>query len=497
MGSLTNEQFVSRFFEIEQEFNLFSFRVKGRAIWDYLRYPIFYELLKRVVRSNEISFRSQKVSRLQREFLAFVPVLLRSIGQRWNTKEYELLVINYDRKKRIESEGLAANIHFYPVIKEFSSRYRTLLLDPSTYEERIENLYPCDVIRSRIFHHKAAMQSRLVFYNSKDRKTIDCILGVLERKFQVTLNRDRLIRNYFSYQLCLSREYSRIFERFRPRLILHADTGNCKGWIEAAHKAGIPVVDYQHSLMSRGNILYNYPAIDEVRGLATLSDYIFTFGEFWHDQYQLPAELIPVGFPFLEMEKKAVEHKGLPRKDRIIIISSMYSGKKLERLTLKLSELLPAYEIVYKLRPDEYRRWREVYSAELAGRPNIVVVDSDHPTLYEYFATSTHQVGINSTALIEGMVFGLTTFIFKDGWYSEMRSLIEKEAVFLVDSATQIVERIRRSEDPPGKLDASELCKTSSLHNLQEILEQLLKQSEDEEHPPIAHSKVLSRGLIG
>ena len=466
---MSRAAFTERFFELEENSDLFGFRVRNQAIWDYLRYPIFRVLLDLLVQRNEINYRSTKKPRYARELRHMVPVALRCLWHRVSAKKYDLIFVNYERKQDIA--GKKGNVHFLPLASALRHRYRILLLDPSTYDEPVESVYPCDVFRSRVLHHRASLGAYLVRYTEKEQEIVSQIHDILIEAFDVRLDMKTLVRTAFSYQLRLFEEYKKLFAWTRPSVALCCDTGSYKGWMAAARELGITVVDYQHAVMSQQHILYKYPKIKTVDDIRTRPNYIFTFGEFWHDHYQVATKLIPVGFPYQEAKIRAVRSKKQKQTERMVVISSIHSGKTLESLALGLSELLPELEIIYKLRPEERDGWRNVYTAELASRQNIRVADSGEPDLYELFATSKYQLGINSTAVVEGLAFGLTTFIVKVGWYTDMASLIEKELVFLVSEAGEIAEKIISGEQPRCRPVVEEMFKPESVQNLHKALE--------------------------
>ncbi|MBI4196535.1 MAG: hypothetical protein HY539_01800 [Deltaproteobacteria bacterium] len=473
------EELIKRFLACEEKGRFFSLHVKGRVVWDYLRYPLFESLLLRnlarpVKPSNSakhqfyVSYSVPLLARLKTSILEFAALssYLVQTAFRKSQKNNDIIVMNYDRKNLID--GKQVNIHFYPLIKCLTPEYSILLIDPSHYQEPVEENYPCEVLRSNLLYHRARLLSRFVRFSGEENEVFHLIQKVLEDEFKVTFNISKLARRFFAKDIVLSRLYGKIFDKVRPRLIIHSDTGNAKGWIEAAHQRGISVIDFQHSLMSPINILYRYPAGFEK--LSTLSDHIFTFGEFWHDYYSVPARLSAVGFPFLEMMKQGVLEKKIAKMKSVVVISSMLSRERLEKIALDLSLKLPDYRILYKLRFEEYNHWRENYSAEFQARENIVVIDNNDRSLYELFAASRFQIGINSTALVEGLSFGLTTFIVRDGYYEEMKPLIERKAVFLVETADEISEKIINNERPPFSVSCNQIFRDGSLTHVRQAV---------------------------
>lgn len=484
MSSLTD--LADRFIACEVRERFFLEKIRGRVVWNYLRYAVFETMiLKDTVRANEtpraskgdlyVSYRmpiGTKLRLLLKEALGFLRYLLRWIARPRVQGGYDILVINYDRKIFLDDK--LVNIQFYLFVKALSDRYRILLVDPSRYQEEVEAHYPCEVFRSRLLYYGIKLKARFLRYTPGEKQILKKFQKALEAEFKGEVPIEWLAKESVSFQLASIPAYRRLFKKIRPKIIIHANTGNNQGWIEVAHELGIPVVDCQHSLMSPINILYRYPEESLQYGLKALSDHIFTFGEFWHRQYHLPAKLTAVGFPFLEIKRDEINRLNIPKSKSLIIISSMTSRRKLEEVAIVLARSLPDYEVIYKLRPDEYAGWREVYSRAFRFQPNLKIVDSNATSLYHYFAKCRYQLGVNSTALIEGMAFNLETFILKDGWYLEMQPLVDQGMARLVESAEEIVQTIQGYREEKRSFDADRLFRSGSLVNIRNEIGALL-----------------------
>lgn len=473
---MNHQEFTRTFYECEQRERLFDYSVKGRNIWDYVRYPVFYYLLNNVVRGNELSYGgTSKRSLFMKELAGVASAVRRRFGGKSGTSGCDILVVNYTRTNLIDGKNV--NIHFYPLIKALHDKYRIILLDPSRYQVRVEENYPCEVVRSISIHYRSKLKRRLLRYSESDERVFHAVGDVLRREYNCDLDIEGVVAGSFAKQLLDGHEYKKLFRKIRPKVIIHTDTGVNKGWMEEAHSLGIPIVEFQHSIMSDAGVHCNYPE-DIVRSqLKTLPDYIFSFGEFWHDHYKLPSRKIAVGFPFVERKISEVRSMNLKKDGGFVVISSIHSGRKLEKLALDLSKLVPDRTIYYKLRCEEYADWRNVYSREFQSRENIVVVDNDSSHLYEYFARASFQIGINSTALVEGMMFGLGTYVLKDGWYAEMQSLIDAGYAHLVTSAEDIVSHMR-GDSPVGKtLGGEALFKSNSIANISNEIDGIVNSS--------------------
>ena len=81
------------------------------------------------------------------------------------------------------------------------------------------------------------------------------------------------------------------------------------------------------------------------------------------------------------------------------------------------------------------------------------------------FSCASFQIGINSTALIEGIHFNLVTFILKDGWYSGMNAFIKAGYVSLIESSDQIIEKLNQKQGE--KIDINSLWAKDSLKTIE------------------------------
>ena len=89
--------------------------------------------------------------------------------------------------------------------------------------------------------------------------------------------------------------------------------------------------------------------------------------------------------------------------------------------------------------------------------------------LYELFKVSNYQIGINSTAIVEGMTFNLKTFILKDSWYLEMIDFIKDGYVKLIESDDEVISGINKNNFK--LIDAHELYLDNSFENLEKELQ--------------------------
>ncbi len=469
MRSLT--AFTESFLAFERDEKLFAVDLKGHAFWAYLRYAVFYEIL-----NGELHYIPVKrTSRLKRATDALRAVAAYTGDVFRKATDYDVLLINYDRRKLID--GKYVNLHTYPISKHLASKYKVAVLD--FYDWTVGRAgYPCDAISLRHLYLYARAQSLTLPYTRGEQDVVADITARIEKAFGVKVDLWALTREVYFFQILLCREFLKVLRACRPQMLGYCDTANLQGVTEAAHRAGVPTVDFQHSLISHLNVLYNYPS-DCLNGpLPSMSDYIFSFGGFWASEFRLPARIMTAGFPYFDQEYARAARESHADRDRhIILIADEYSRREFVAMAVKLAELLPDHRIYYKLRPEEYASWKERYPAELQTIPNLTMIDHDDVSLYQYFAMCRYQVGTNSTALFEGMPFGLITFILKAGWYEEMRRVYDGQGALLVSNADDIAEAIRTGVRPGRPIPRQELFAENSLERTEHLIDRILTKS--------------------
>jgi hypothetical protein len=462
------EELARAFLAFETRHDLFALRIGGHSFWDYIRYAVFYEC---VYTLND--FRDPRMLRSV-DYLREAWPLARSLVGELLTPggAHDILVVNYDRTVVIE--GKNRNAHMYPFIQELAGAYSILLVDPSRLRQIDDETYPCHVLPYRPFHVLDRLKARRTRFNSREEALMKALESEIRQEFEIDVDVRGLAASVYALQLAKYERYRTLFGKYRPRMVVYADTANMKGVIAAAREAGIPTVDLQHSLISFLNILYNYPDDPKAHAASVRSDYVFTYGEYWKDEYRLPVRVLPVGYPYLEAQLADVPTRAGDRERNVIVIGMLFEKEILVQTAIELARLLPDHRIFYKLRIEDYEGWRGRYPPELRDAPNITVIDSNATSLFEYFAICGYQIGTNSGALYEGLAFDLTTFVMKAGWYAEMRTLIEGGHAFLASGAAEIAEAIRAGARPPHKLSREEVFRSESRKNIRDAVDGIL-----------------------
>ena len=182
---------------------------------------------------------------------------------------------------------------------------------------------------------------------------------------------------------------------------------------KAAHEEGIPVAELQHGTIFPAHAAYNLPVAES----PCTPEYLLTWGDFWMRQMRnFPSKrAVETGYSYLEYYLERFPRRpGRGAKARILFLSQGTVGAELSRRAIELAGMLPSdrFEIVYKLHPGESLTWREIYPWLVDSK--VVVVSSGECSVYELFADASAAVGVYSTAVIEGLMWGVRSFVFVD-----------------------------------------------------------------------------------
>jgi hypothetical protein len=241
-------------------------------------------------------------------------------------------------------------------------------------------------------------------------------------------------------------------------------------FVEACKFLGIPVVELQHGVINKYHLGYSFPGTSRIK--RTFPDYLFVFGDFWKQVAEYPIEkerIFSVGYPYLESEIK--KYPAVKKQNQILFISQGTIGREMSRFACELSERenFP-YSIAYKLHPGEYSRWRSEYPWLV--KPKVRVVDNDEFPLYRLFAESKIQIGVHSTAIFEGLKYGLRTFLLDLPGVEYMDYLIEKHVATMVTSVDDLIEKLQKGKSSRIPMDF--FFKPNSLDNIIKALDELL-----------------------
>lgn len=429
---------IDKFLNFEEKYKLIEKEINGFCIWGYIRFNI-YKILAGQQSYNSGAGKKKKIWMLVKAIYRY-PIKI---------KEKKILVFNHPRKMKIN--GCYECIYTDEISKLYKNDtnvFEFLYKGKHFIPSKIDNITFLDyvdifpVIERLLFgrfHKKTVNQLR---------SSASYLYDLLKREFQTDIKKDYLekmiIKRYY-WHYYKKKHLKRIVERANPKVILEVVGYETNKMIvnEIAKELKIPTIEVQHGVIGRGHIAYNYL---EKQKLPYFPDKIFLYSQYWKSCTLFPINAdnqVITGFNYIERELKKVTEKVEGAYNILFISQNDDQAKRLSRLAVELYKLFKNKKIecklFYKLHPLETDTWKNNYP-ELAKytkyNDEISVIDNSTIPIYEYFSKCNIQIGITSTAIYEGLAFGLRTYIYKTEMSKiYMSYLIDtKYAVFFTNS---------------------------------------------------------------
>ena len=293
-----------------------------------------------------------------------------------------------------------------------------------------------------------------------ERDRVRALIQELAQSFGIVVSA-RAVLNRIEWSLCTTMAcqelFNRLLDRVRPRVVLEVVhySYRCFPMTALARARNVPVVEIQHGTLGRTHLAYNLP---RGRGREHFPDYLLTFSDFWRDTtpgLPLDASHAPaVGYAWLE-DHLARARAGAPSRHAgpkvALFISQRSIGALLSRMAADLAHKVDprAWRLRYKLHPGERDGWRERYPW-LVDAPIEVVEDSTN--IYDEFSRAHAQIGVYSTAVFEGIAFGLPTLIAACPGYETLAPLVDAGVATLCEDAQDLAQALHEAKPPAAEL---------------------------------------------
>ncbi len=477
---------IKQFLNIEQKYNLYHLSADGVQYWTYARFSIWnYHICSDQLKLGE-SHKKKKFS--TREMmrlivgLAYNSVFKRKVPQ----KNVDLLFLNHERKVK---NGQYYECTYTERLSEYYSNSVTL---EKPYEFR--HFKPSKT-KHLMYADYIVVKSNLYYRINKALRTKEYkrLYSLIENQMKNPINEMKTAYSWSEnphtiYKILVEKvmlykasykEYEKLVNTLNPKLIVEVVYYSFQNMLinEIARKKGIATVELQHGTIYPEHAAYQYAKSADIPQFPC---HMFIFSEFWRKNIQAPIgenQLIATGYPLFEEKINAYRHKPKDnKKNTILFISQGTIGMYLSKLAVELARLLPPdkYRIIYKLHPSEYQTWKECYPYLMYD--GIEVIDNNKKSIYEYFAMSHIQLGVYSTALYEGLGFGLYTIILRVGHYDAMQALVDEGFAVYADSVKDVIKLLE--SEHRKKVKETPFWKMHALQNMKTEINKLLFDSQ-------------------
>jgi hypothetical protein len=466
---------VEKIFQMEEELDLFNKKIDGVYFWELVRFKVVSEIAQKTgiygQAHTKLDFNSKSVGKY----------ILNALSNIFNKNPFlspksDLLFIGHPRRKLLEN-GFWWDIYCDPIIENLKSRYKCLLLEKPIFNKHLSPAKTENICYLDLALFSSSILWRIKLINTRINKNDKLILRQLERqiqrKFAINVSLDKLVSFRLSARKSILPFFRTILNRVQPRIVIFLVSYGHEVFIEACKKLDIPTVEMQHGTISRYHTGYSFPGKKSTK--RTFPDYFLVFGDYWKGlvHFSIPDErVLSVGYPFFEME--TVRYQNELKKDQIIFISQGTIGEKLSKFAIELKNRQDFHkEIIYKLHPGEYARWKKDYPW-LVGS-GVRVIDDESVPVYQLLAQSKTLVGVYSTMVYEGLGMGLRTFLVDLPGIEYMDELIKSQAVSKIADVNELIFMLKKTSK--GNFKRDHFFKPDALKNIETTLKKIIQVS--------------------
>jgi hypothetical protein len=423
--------FIHKVHRFEQQNKLFELRDEaGLLYWDIVRSKVFQVLFEKLHapsagNTSNVTDSSKEGRWSLISILKFILWwIINDVNFRIHSKNKKWVILKvsrfYDEAKRRPSDA---------VMDEVES---TLPDGDKFVLEAFNNTHfgPITLGKSPFFHYKVYYLKKMALRRLRQRTFP--ITRLLDDEFGVEANWDDIINNELSdFRV----DYSvgmKIFKRTQAKGFLF--TGNQKGLVYAARKAGVTAIEVQHSPLNSADIYYSYPSEIDYSLILSLPQFLLVNSALWSDFIFYPARFINVGSNYFF---RSSEEKPNRAKNHLLIISDPVNFRFLLRFieeSVRENNLLD--QIIFKLHSAEADHI-ELAKRTLAPFPNIKVVYNEK-NISELMNDAFAVVIIYSTVAYQAIQLGLAVIILTVGYFEGGYDLFKLPNTFLVNANTPL-----------------------------------------------------------
>ena len=467
-SSYQKEEVVESFLELELKYDLLDLKPNGIPVWERIRWRALREVLKGV---NIINQPHEYINTSWKSYHKAGKGLLKNIISKnpYMPTKCDIAFFGHPRRKLLD-DGYWWDLYCDPIQNNID--YSTIHFEgprglqhkkpPKT--DRIKYL---DVLKyTAALKRKAGITD--IKLDDRIKDTVEKAENNIKDKYSIKVHFNELIENELNKHFSEKSLYDKLLSIVSPEILVTVPGYGAETLLESASDSDITTIELQHGVITSSHLGYSYKG---ARDKKVFPDYLFIWGDFWSEGVEFPIsdeKVIPIGYPFLSQQIN--KYSNVATKDAILFISQSTIGEELSKFALEVDKNDRVdSNIIYKLHPGEYNRWRQEYPWLVDS--NIEVVDSSDPPLYKLFALAHTQVGVGSTALFEGLAFNLNTYIYDLPGREVFNPLIEEGAVTSVKSTDRLAKDYKNNSI---KFQRNRFFCSNPIHNFKKQIHKIL-----------------------
>ncbi len=433
---------------LENKYHLLEYEVKNVKIWQYCRMFIYYKLSGETGLFNEPHQYNASLKMNLTRLLSFLKGVTIHNPLCGNYR-VDTVIIPHPRSKFLDEEYIDIYTKYF--VDSLIHEKKKFLVIERSFEEhkRIEKPY---IKYFEIFSllGKLKIVINKIKINNSDKRFLDKVQDEINSTLMVSFDLIALLEYHLNLFITQHKLFKILFAKRKTEKVYVVVSYAYGAMIKAAKDMGVEVIEIQHGVISEYHLGYSYP--NTTKELDYFPDKLLCWGDFWRSAANYPiAKNNVIEHGFVYFNKLRLQYKINKEDNQIVILSQGSIGEKLMAFLCDMGRLLSSYKIIYKLHPGEYSTYKSYNSAPIIELfDNIKIVTN--VDMYKILAESEYQIGVNSTAIYEGLGFDCKTVLLELPGVEYMDVLIKNHYAVLCSTPQLILSKLEEVSNISKKI---------------------------------------------
>lgn len=405
---------------MESEHSLFEITVNDFALWDVLRYSLYFWVLNYRVKTSSVSTHKKKL-------IDYIGITIKILSVEFGLRNREYLLFSSSRNRDIYNKVI--DIASYNVQELLENKFVKL-----ESFNKFDNHY--------IGYHKEFISKIISKKGISITPYLDAInrfADILQSSFQINRNDilDKLNIDILNFEID-RRYYRYILNRVNPKRIFLTQNGIQKALMLCAFERKIPIIEFQHGIINKNHPAYSYPVNCNYENVKTLPTVLFMFSNFWKDVAYMPkVSKVITGNDYFNNPLKHLHSNGsYDKMDYILIVSSIVHQEEIDNFIMALRKRHINSHIVLKLHPNQIHQYKDIcVKYEDDNSTDIILSEF---SITDLLSRALCVVLIESTAAYEALQMSKTVYILKRMNYTGHSNIFNEDNVKIIDKYEDI-----------------------------------------------------------
>lgn len=446
--------------DIERKFKLFGLELREFRFWWMSRYKI-YELIRSSMTSkNKVSMEDKNTLNLKKSFSNFKYL-----------KSFKLVKNKYYHSDILCVSGTTLRRQivekkYFDVIFDFIGKYDKdnsyAILNTLSGNGFISNYYTpkCYNMSNLTLSNHFVKKIYKFILNHEEIKYIEDkfkeVENYLKQEYNIDLDLCKIVCGQTAILLENYKVALNVIKRVNPK-VLYVECAYSPThllFVYAAKSLNIPVVEFQHGLISDKHVGYKYNK--ETYKKDPVPDYICVYGSYFGQMIQnmnpdLKLNIIEYGNLLLyeEVSKEFnnntndYNNKNKDTYDYLITTQGEEFAKYWNEFLLRLLEVDKSSNILLKVHPNEIMIYKQLYG-QILSNPRVTFAENYN--IYDCLKMSKKHLSCFSTCHYEALVYNVPTYVVKfPGW--EHVNTLKNYNVGFFNTADEFISYIKEEKE--------------------------------------------------